>query len=85
MAESAVDLMEASFFRGFDAVNGLRPPEAAREKRAIDSLATSEVHASMRSTAWCVTKRDRAAPVEKVWRLLSDREIGQFVSRARNQ
>jgi hypothetical protein len=41
MAESAVDLMEASFFRGFDAVNGLRPPEAAREKRAIDSLATS--------------------------------------------
>jgi hypothetical protein len=26
LAESAVDLMEASFFRGFDPVNGLRPP-----------------------------------------------------------
>jgi len=29
-------------FRNFEAVNGLRPPEAAREKRAIDSLKTSE-------------------------------------------
>jgi hypothetical protein len=40
--------MEASFFRGLAAVNGFRPPEAAREERAIDSLKTSEVHASMR-------------------------------------
>jgi hypothetical protein len=29
-------------FRGFDPVNGLRPPEAAREKRAIDRVKTSE-------------------------------------------
>jgi hypothetical protein len=29
-------------FRSFEAVNGLRPPEAARETRAIDSLETSE-------------------------------------------
>jgi hypothetical protein len=40
--------MEASFFRSLEAVGGLRPPEAAREERAIDSLKTSEVHASMR-------------------------------------
>jgi hypothetical protein len=40
--------MEAAFFRNFAAVNGLRPPEAARETRAIDSRKTSEVHASMR-------------------------------------
>jgi hypothetical protein len=32
-AESAVDLMEASCFRSFAAVNGLRPPEAARKAR----------------------------------------------------
>jgi hypothetical protein len=29
-------------FRSFDAVNGLRPPKAARETRAIDSVKTSE-------------------------------------------
>jgi len=29
-------------FRSFDPVNGLRPPEAAREKRAIDNRKTSE-------------------------------------------
>jgi hypothetical protein len=29
-AESAVDFMEASSFRSLAAVNGLRPPEAAR-------------------------------------------------------
>jgi len=34
-AGSAVDPMEASFFRSFVAVNGLRPPEAARETRAM--------------------------------------------------
>jgi hypothetical protein len=32
-AGSAADLMEASYFRSFAAVNGLRPPEAAREAR----------------------------------------------------
>jgi len=51
LAGSAVDLRKASFFRGFDPVNGLRPPQAARETRAIDRVKTSEVHASMRSTA----------------------------------
>jgi hypothetical protein len=34
-------------FRSLDAVNGLRPPEAARETRAIDSVQTSEKEASM--------------------------------------
>ena len=29
-------------FRGFDPVNGLRPPQAARETRAIDRVKTSE-------------------------------------------
>jgi hypothetical protein len=29
-------------FRGFDSVNGLRPPKAARETRAIDRVKTSE-------------------------------------------
>jgi len=29
-------------FRSFDAVNGLRPPKAARKTRAIDSVKTSE-------------------------------------------
>jgi hypothetical protein len=30
LAGSAVDLMEASFLRSFEAAHGLRPPEAAR-------------------------------------------------------
>jgi hypothetical protein len=38
--------MEASFFRSFEAVNGLRPPQAERKTRAIDGFKTSEVHAS---------------------------------------
>jgi hypothetical protein len=29
-------------FRDFDPVNGLRPPKAAREMRAIDRVKTSE-------------------------------------------
>lgn len=32
-ADSAVDLVKASCFRSFESVNGLRPPEAAREAR----------------------------------------------------
>jgi len=49
--------MEASCFRSLDAVNGPRPPKAARETRAIDSVQASEVHASKRSTAWRVAAR----------------------------
>jgi hypothetical protein len=37
-AGSAVDLMEASSFQSLEVVNGLRPPKAARETRAIDNL-----------------------------------------------
>ena len=33
LAGGAVDLMEAASFRCFTAVNGLRPPQAAREAR----------------------------------------------------
>jgi len=50
--------------------HGLRPPKAARETRAIDSVQTSEVHASMRSTAWRVAARGGAVPIAKVWRRL---------------
>ncbi|MFZ1962809.1 MAG: hypothetical protein WAU78_04950 [Roseiarcus sp.] len=75
-AGSAVDLMEASSCRSFAAVPGLRPPQAAREKRAIDSRKTSEVHASMRSTAWCVAEKSRTAPVEKVRRVLRIGKLG---------
>ena len=62
-AESAVDLMEASSFRSFAAVNGAlhAPPPAAK---AIDSRKTSEAHASMRATARRVAARGAAAPVE---------------------
>jgi hypothetical protein len=56
-AESAVDLAEASCFRSFAAVNGLRPPGAARETRAIDGGKTSEGPASAKPTAWRVTGR----------------------------
>jgi hypothetical protein len=62
-AGSAVDLMEASFFRSLEAVNGLRPPKAARGTRAIDSLETSEGFASKRSTAWRVTGEGGAWPI----------------------
>jgi len=68
LAGSAVDFAEASFFRSLDAVNGLRPPKAARETRAIDSVKTSEVHASMKSTARCVAARGGAAAVAEVRR-----------------
>jgi hypothetical protein len=67
LAGSAVDLVEASFFQGFDPVNGLRPPQAARGTRAIDRVKTSEVHASMRSTASGVAARAGAVEVAKVW------------------
>jgi hypothetical protein len=40
--------MEASFFRSFDAVNGARKARRLRRPKAIDSVKTSEVHASMR-------------------------------------
>ncbi len=62
--------MEASFFRGFGSLNGLRPPQAARETRANDRGRTSEVHASTRSTARCVAARGEAAPVARVYRRL---------------
>jgi hypothetical protein len=64
--------------------HGLRPPQAAREARAIDSLETSEAHASMRSTARRVAERGRAASVEQVWSPLADREIARFISCPRN-
>jgi hypothetical protein len=35
LAEGAVDLMESLFFRSFAAVNGLRPPEAARKSAPL--------------------------------------------------
>jgi len=62
--------MEASFFRSFEAVNGALFARRLRRSKTIDSLKTSEVHASTRSTAWCVTERGGAAPVGKVWRRL---------------
>ena len=65
-AGGAVDLMEASFFRSFEAVNGALFARRLRRSKTIDSLKTSEVHAFMRSTAWCSAERGRAAPVEKV-------------------
>jgi len=76
LAGSAVDLVEASFFRGFDPVNGLRPPQAARETRAIDWVKTSEGHASMRSTASGVAARAGAVRVVKVWRRLRIAKFG---------
>jgi hypothetical protein len=63
---SAVDLTEASSFRSFEAVNGARYARRLQRSKTIDSLKTSEVHASMRSTAWSVTARSGAALVEKV-------------------
>jgi hypothetical protein len=58
--------MEASFFRSFEAVNGALFARRLRRSKTIDSLKISEVHASMRSTAWSVTERGGAASVEKV-------------------
>jgi hypothetical protein len=40
--------MEASFFRSFEAVNGALFARRLRRSKTIDSLKTSEVHASMR-------------------------------------
>jgi len=74
-AGSAVDLMEASFFRSFDPVNGARSARRLGRSKTIDRAKTSEVHASMRSTAWCATERGGAAPVAKVWRRL---RVGKF-------
>ena len=59
-AESAVDLVEASFLRSFAAVNGARYARRLRRPQAIDSHETSEGHAVVRSTAWRVTERGRA-------------------------
>ena len=42
-AESAVDLAEASCFRSFAAVNGLRPPEAARERAPLTAAKLRKV------------------------------------------
>jgi hypothetical protein len=68
LAESVDDILEASLFRGLDPVNGLRPPKAARQRRVIDRVKTSEGHASMRSTALHVAARAEAVQVAKVWR-----------------
>ena len=57
LAGSAVDLMEASLFRSFDAVNDARFARRLRRSKIIDGVKTSEVHASMRSTACCVPAR----------------------------
>ena len=47
-------------FRSFAAVNGLRPPEAARETRAIDSRKTSEKRGFHEvDGAPCRTRRDK--------------------------
>jgi hypothetical protein len=46
-AESAADLLEASFFRSFAAVNGARYARRLRRSKTIDGGKTSEVHASM--------------------------------------
>jgi len=78
MAGSAVELsrrmrsirpMEASCFRSFEPVNGARSARRLRRPKAIDRLETSEVHVSMRSTAWGVTERGGAAAVGKGRRL----------------
>jgi hypothetical protein len=41
LAESAVDLLEASFFRGFDPVNGARFARRLRRSKTIDRVKTS--------------------------------------------
>jgi hypothetical protein len=58
-AGSAVGLMEASSFRSLEPVNGARFARRLRRSETIDRLETSEVHASMRSTARCVAERGR--------------------------
>jgi hypothetical protein len=66
LAGSAVDLMEASFFRSFEAVNGALFARRLRRSKTIDSLKTSEVHASMRKDGLVCDGEGRAVPVEKV-------------------
>jgi hypothetical protein len=46
-------------FRSFDAVNGLRPPEATRFSRVLDSVKTRKNEASMRKDG--APRRTRAA------------------------
>ena len=72
--------MAASFSRSLEAVNGARFARRLRRPEAIDILETSEVHASMRSTAWRVTDRGGAAPVGEVWALGADGKMRQFAS-----
>ena len=68
--------MEAAFFRSFDAVNGARFARRLRRSKTIDSVKTSEVHASMRKDGLVRGGGGGAGPVEKVSRRLRVAKAG---------
>ena len=80
-SESAVDLMEASFFRSFAAVNGARYARRLRRSKTIDGGKTSEGPASVRPTARC--DGGERTPTEEIRHGLLERKSGEFASRHR--